>query len=166
MMVGKDTIVSMNYQVATSDGEQVDQSVEGQPLVYLHGHGQIIPGLEASLAGKAAGERIETELAPEVAYGAYDPELDLRVGTDAFPTDVQPKLEPGFRFMAEHPGKPGENLLFTVNRLEEDDVLVSGNHPLAGKTLHFKIEILEVRKASSEELAHGHAHGAGGHHHH
>jgi len=166
MMIGKDTIVSMNYQVATSEGEQVDRSVEGEPLVYLHGHGQIIPGLEAALLGKSAGEHIDTELGPEVAYGAYDRELDLRVGKDAFPTDVQPKLEPGFRFMAEHPGKPGENLMYTVHSLDQDEVLVSGNHPLAGKTLHFTIDILEVRQASDEELAHGHAHGPGGHHHH
>jgi FKBP-type peptidyl-prolyl cis-trans isomerase SlyD len=166
MQIGNNTIVSMHYQVATSEGEQVDKSQEGQPLVYLHGHGQIIPGLEAALAGHSVGETVEAELAPEVAYGEYDEDLDIRVGKDAFPADVQQKLEPGFQFMAQHPGKEGENLLYTVHGVEQDEVLVSGNHPLAGKTLLFKVEIVEVRRASEEELAHGHAHGPGGHHHH
>jgi FKBP-type peptidyl-prolyl cis-trans isomerase SlyD len=165
MQIGPDTIVSMHYQVATAEGEQVDRSQEGQPLVYLHGHGQILPGLEAALVGHAVGEKVEAQLPPATAYGDYDQDLDIRVSKDAFPADVQSKLEPGFQFMAQHPGKEGENLLYTVHGVENDEVLVSGNHPLAGKTLHFQVEIVEVRTASAEELTHGHAHGAGGHHH-
>jgi FKBP-type peptidyl-prolyl cis-trans isomerase SlyD len=166
MQIGTNAVVSMNYLVATVDGEHVDKSEEGQPMVYLHGHGQIIPGLEAALEGRSRGEKITTTVQPADAYGDYDQELDLRVGKDAFPEDVQDQLKPGFQFMAEHPGKAGESMLFTVHRIEQDDVLVSGNHPLAGQTLTFTIEVLEVRLASADELSHGHAHGPGGHHHH
>jgi FKBP-type peptidyl-prolyl cis-trans isomerase SlyD len=165
MEVGKNSIVSMHYRVATSEGEHVDQSEEGHPMVYLHGHGQIIPGLESALIGKKTGDKVEAEIKPSDAYGDYDRALDLRVPKSLFPGDVQKKLKPGFQFMAEHPSKKEENVLYTVHRLENDDVLVSGNHPLAGQTLMFKVEIVDVRPATQEELEHGHAHGEGGHHH-
>ena len=166
MEIGKNAIVSMHYRVATAEGEQVDRSEEGQPMIYLHGHGQIIPGLEAALEGHRSGETIEAEIAPKDAYGDYDQELDLKVDRDAFPKQVQAQLKPGYRFMAEHPQRPKEQVLYTVHRLENDAVLVSGNHPLAGQTLRFTVQVVDVRPASQEELEHGHAHGPGGHHHH
>ncbi len=166
MDIGANSIVSMHYRVATAEGQHVDQSEEGQPMVYMHGHGQIIPGLEAALIGHKKGEKIEAEIAPADAYGDYDAGLDLKVSKDLFPKDVQKKLKPGFQFMAEHPTKEGENVLFTVHKIEDDAVLVSGNHPLAGQRLLFKVEVVDVRPATEEELSHGHAHGPGGHHHH
>jgi FKBP-type peptidyl-prolyl cis-trans isomerase SlyD len=166
MDIGKNTIVSMHYKVATVEGEHVDKSEEGQPMVYLHGHGQIIPGLESALEGHKSGDRIDAEIPPEKAYGAYDAALDLQVSRDLFPDDVQKKLKPGFQFQAEHPTKEGEHVLFTVHKVEKEAVLVSGNHPLAGQSLLFKVEVVDVRPATEEELTHGHAHGPGGHHHH
>jgi FKBP-type peptidyl-prolyl cis-trans isomerase SlyD len=166
MEIIKDAIVSMHYRVATAEGEHVDQSEDGQPMVYLHGHGQIIPGLEAALTGKKSGDKIAAEIKPADAYGDYDQTLDLRVSKEAFPSDVQNRLKPGFQFMAEHPTRSGENVLYTVHKVEPKDVLISGNHPLAGQTLQFSVEIVDVRPATEEELEHGHAHGPGGHHHH
>lgn len=165
MQIAKDTVVSMHYRVATSEGEHVDASLPGQPLVYLHGHGQIIPGLEAALIGKTAGDKVQTEVAPAQGYGEHDGGLDLVVAKDAFPADAQAHLEPGFRFRAEHPSKEGTTVIFTVHKVDGDEVFVSGNHPLAGKTLAFDVEIAEVRAATTEEIHHGHAHGAGGHQH-
>ena len=165
MEIGKNAIVSMHYRVATAEGEHVDQSEDGHPMVYLHGHGQIIPGLESALAGKTVGDKVEAEIKPADAYGDYDRALDMKVPRSLFPNDVQKKVKAGFQFMAEHPTKKEENVLYTVHRLEGDDVLVSGNHPLAGQTLSFKVEIVDVRPATQEELEHGHAHGEGGHHH-
>jgi FKBP-type peptidyl-prolyl cis-trans isomerase SlyD len=166
MDIGKNAIVSMHYKVATAEGQHVDQSEEGQPMVYLHGHGQIIPGLEAALEGHKSGDSVDAEIAPANAYGDYDAALDLRVTKDLFPDDVQKRLKPGFQFQAEHPKKEGETVLFTVHKIESDAVLVSGNHPLAGQSLLFKVSIVDVRPATEEELSHGHAHGPGGHHHH
>ncbi len=166
MDIGKDRVVSMHYTVATAEGEHVDKSAEGEPMVYLHGHGQIIPGLERALDGKANGATVQAEIAPKDAYGDYDQALDIRVAASSFPANVRKDLKPGFRFQAAHPTKKGEQIVFTVHRLEKDEVLVSGNHPLAGQSLLFKVEVVDVREASAEELAHGHAHGAGGHHHH
>lgn len=166
MRIAKDTVVSMHYTVATVEGEHVDRSEPGQPLVYLHGHGNIIPGLEAALEGHDQGERIETEIAAKDAYGEHDPGLDLVVGRGSFPEDAQRHLRPGFQFRAEHPEHAGEVRIFTVCKLEGDQVFVTGNHELAGKSLRFQVELAEVRAASPEELEHGHAHGPGGHHHH
>jgi FKBP-type peptidyl-prolyl cis-trans isomerase SlyD len=166
MDIAKNAVVSFHYQVATLDGETVDRSEEGQPMVYLHGTSQIIPGLEEALAGRHAGEHVEAKVPPEKGYGIYDPELDLKLPLAAFPAGAKPQLEPGFRFMAEHPNKEGQEVMFTIHAIEGDDALVSGNHPLAGETLLFKVDVVAVRAATSEELHHGHAHGPGGHHHH
>lgn len=165
MNIDANTIVSFHYQVSTLEGEEVDRSPKDQPLTYLHGKSQIIPGLEEALAGKAPGAHIETQVPPEKGYGAYDPQLDLDVPLDAFPAPAKAQLSPGFRFMAEHPTREGEEVMFTVLRLDGESVIVSGNHPLAGKVLVFKVDVVEVRAATKDELAHGHAHGAGGHHH-
>ncbi len=165
MQIAQNTVVSMHYRVATAEGEHVDASAPGEPLVYLHGHSGIIPGLENALTGKTAGDKVETEVAPAQGYGDYDQGLDLVVTMDAFPADARPHLQPGFRFRAEHPTKDGEQVIFTVAKVEGEQVFVSGNHPLAGKTLRFQVEIAEVRAATAEELSHGHVHGAGGHHH-
>ncbi len=165
MVIGKNSVVSMHYEVATSEGEHVDRSEEGKPMTYLHGHGQIIPGLEAALAGHQAGETVEVLVQPQDAYGEHNQALDLRVSRQQFPEKVRPQLTPGFQFMAAHPEDGAQQVTYTVHRLEKDDVLVSGNHPLAGQTLQFKVRLMEVREATADELAHGHAHGPGGHHH-
>jgi FKBP-type peptidyl-prolyl cis-trans isomerase SlyD len=166
MIIATNTVVSMNYKVATAEGQHIDQS-DGEPLVFLVGHGQIIPGLEKALMGKAAGDRLEVTVAPAEAYGEIDEELDIKVLKSQFPKDVPAKhLVPGFQFRAEHPSKDGEQVIFTVHAVEGDEVFVSGNHELAGETLCFQVEVVAIREANREEIAHGHAHGAHGHHHH
>ena len=165
MLIAKDTVVSMHYRVATAEGEHVDSSDGGEPLVYLHGYGNIIAGLEAALVGKAQGAVVDAEIPAAQAYGERDTALDLVVPKNSFPADIHANLKPDFRFRAEHPSKEGEEILFTIHQVEGDDVFVSGNHALAGKDLLFHVEIVDVRAASGEEVAHGHVHGAGGHHH-
>lgn len=165
MPIAPKTVVSMSYRVATADGELVDQSGPGEPLHFLYGVGQIIPGLEKALLGKEVGDKVDATVTPEEGYGVHDPELDLVLPLDAFPKNAQAQLKPGFRFLAEHPQQEEQQVAFTVHKVDGDQVMVSGNHPLAGQTLIFQVEIVSLREASAEELAHGHVHGPGGHHH-
>ena len=161
-----DCIVAFHYKVATAEGEHIDASQQGEPLLALIGHGNIIPGLERQLVGKRAGDRFTATIPPGEAYGEHDPRLDLDVPRSNFPANVRAKLQPGMRFTAPHPGDDSAEAMFTIIAVGDATVRVSGNHELAGKTLVFSIEVAEVRPASAEELAHGHAHGPGGHHHH
>ncbi|MFM2090497.1 MAG: FKBP-type peptidyl-prolyl cis-trans isomerase SlyD [Planctomycetota bacterium] len=163
--IAKDSVVAFHYSVATAEGEQVDASQPGEPLTIMIGYENIIPGLEKQMLGKAKGDKFEATVAPAEAYGEHDPELDLAVPSDNFPANIRSQLQPGMRFRGQHPSRPGEDAVFTVVGTEGDTILVSGNHQLAGKTLVFKIEIDSVRAASPEEIAHGHVHGPGGHHH-
>jgi FKBP-type peptidyl-prolyl cis-trans isomerase SlyD len=165
VQIAKDTVVSFHYQVATADGQPVDKS-QGEPLTYIHGRGQIVPGLEGRMDGRKAGEKFRAEVPAAEAYGELDNELDLQVPMEAFPEDARPHVQEGFRFQAEHPGKPGEVVMFRVCGLQGDQVFVSGNHPLAGQALVFDIEVAEVRTATEQELAHGHIHGGAGCHSH
>ena len=166
MDIALNTVVSINYKVATASGEAVDASKPGEPLVFLCGHGQIVPGLENGLIGKQAGAKASIDVDAKDAYGEVDDALDIKVTASMFPKDAQKNLKEGFQFRAEHPSKKGEDVIFTIHAVEGDDVFVSGNHPLAGENLHFEVEVVSVRKATAEELQHGHAHGVGGHHHH
>ncbi len=166
MQIDKNSVVSFHYTVATTEGEPVDKSQAGEPLVYLHGHGQIVPGLEAVMRGKTAGTKFSATVTPKEAYGEHDPELDLQVPLEVFPPNVRPQIIPGFRFSAEHPTLQGNEVTFVVHQVENEHAFVSGNHPLAGKSLTFDVDVVEVRAATHEELSHGHAHGPGGHHHH
>ncbi len=131
----------------------------------MHGTGQIIGGLEKALVGKNEGDKVDVTVSPEEGYGQQEAGLDLEVPMSAFPKDARKQIQPGFRFMADHPTESGRQVPFTVHEIEGETVRVSGNHPLAGQTLAFKVEILTIRPASKEEIAHGHVHGAGGHHH-
>jgi FKBP-type peptidyl-prolyl cis-trans isomerase SlyD len=166
MTIAKNSIVSFHYQVATTEGEQVDKSTPDQPLVYLHGHGQIIPGLESAMTGHTAGEHVDATVTPAQAYGEREEDLDLKMPIDVFPEDVRTSIQPGFQFKAQHPTQTDRDVVFSVHAVEDGHALVSGNHPLAGKALQFSIDIVDVRPATAEEMSHGHAHGPGGHHHH
>lgn len=155
LMIGPDTVVSMHYTLTNTAGEVLDSSEGQEPLAYLHGAGNIIPGLENALTGKAAGSQLTVTVAPEDGYGPHHAELVQTVPRDMFDAD---DIQPGMAFRAD------EHVL-VITAVNADEVTVDGNHPLAGQTLHFAVEITEVRPASEEELAHGHVHGAGGHHH-
>jgi FKBP-type peptidyl-prolyl cis-trans isomerase SlyD len=164
MQIADNTVVTFRYTLTNSAGQVLDQSgEEGMP--YLHGHGNIIPGLEEAMEGKGAGDTFQVSIPPEKAYGAYDPSLDLRVPKAAFGDEMWAQMKPGMRFSAAPDADHGE-VVFTVHALEGDEALVSGNHQLAGETLNFDVAVVEVRAATDDEQAHGHAHGPGGHHHH
>ncbi|MGQ9736227.1 MAG: FKBP-type peptidyl-prolyl cis-trans isomerase [Thermaceae bacterium] len=155
MKVEQDKVVTIRYTLEV-DGQVLDQG----KLSYLHGHQNIIQGLEEALEGHMEGETIRANVAPEKAYGPRDPEGVQVVPLDAFPEDAE--VVPGGQFYAQD--KEGNPVTVTVVAVEGDEVTVDFNHPLAGKSLDFEVEILKVRPATLEELAHGHVH-EGGHHH-
>lgn len=165
MPIASDNVVSFAYTLTDTEGNVIDKGDKEAPLTYLHGHKNLIPGMEEALEGKDVGDSFETVIPPEKAYGERDPNLDLALSKDQFPEEHQEQLAPGVQFQGPHPENEDESTVYTIHQIENDKVLVSGNHPLAGMPLHFAIEILEIRDATSEELEHGHVHGPGGHEH-
>ena len=159
-MIADQKVVSLNFTVKDGEGQIIDSSEGKQPLVYLHGQNNIIPGLEAALAGKAVGDEYDVTIQPEDAYGEYNEEILQVVPRSAF-QGVE-TVEPGMVFTAQGQNGP---VRLTVAKVEGEEVTVDPNHPLAGKTLNFTGSVLDVRDATEEELAHGHVHGPGGHHH-
>lgn len=161
MKIAEDKVVSIHYTLTDSGGTVLDASAGGEPLAYLHGAGNIIPGLESALEGRQAGDRLSVTVDPAQGYGERDERLVQAVPRSAFKGVEQ--LAPGMQFQAQ--GPQGTRLV-VVTQVAADIVTVDANHPLAGQTLHFEVEIAEVRDATREELEHGHVHGPGGHHHH
>jgi len=160
MKTARNMVVSFHYTLRDDTGEVLDSSAGREPLSYLHGHGNIIPGLERALEGTSAGHRSHVTVDAADAYGETNPDLIFEAPREHFPADL--KLEAGTRVYAEGPEGP---VSFTVVRVTESGAVLDGNHPLAGKQLHFDIEVVDVRPATEEELAHGHVHGPGGHDH-
>lgn len=161
MLVAKDTVVTFHYTLTEASGERIDSSREsGQPLAILAGHGALIAGVEKALEGKSAGDRFQLEVSPEEGYGLRDEGRLQRVPKKYF-QDAD-KLKPGMVTLLR--SQQGMHQV-TVVKVGGSVIDIDANHPLAGKTLHFDIEVVEVREASAEELAHGHVHGPGGHAH-
>lgn len=160
MQIAERTVASFHYTLTNDAGQVLDSSSGRAPLSYLHGAGNIVPGLEKEMAGRSAGDSFNVVVAPEEGYGMPNPMLIQVVPREAFQGVDQ--LEVGMEFQAQTPQGP---LSVAIARIEGDEVTVDGNHPLAGQTLHFAIEVTEVRDASLEEIMHGHVHGEGGHHH-
>lgn len=160
MQIAQNSVVAFHYTLTNDAGEVLDSSEGRQPLTYLHGAGNIIPGLEKQLEGRQTGEKLNVTVSPEEGYGEVQPQLVQEVPRDAF-QGVE-SVEPGMQFQAQTQGGP---LMVTVTKVEGDTVIVDGNHPLAGQKLNFDVEIAEVREASQEEIEHGHVHGEGGHQH-
>lgn len=160
MEIKKDTVVSVDYRLHLGDGKYIDESDASDPLVYLHGHDEVIPGLEKALEGKKAGDSLKTTIPPEDAYGEYNPEGVDEVPREEFPADLP--LEEGGLVSATD--EDGDDVDFLVKEIRGNTVVVDFNHPLAGKTLHYEVTVREVRAATEEELEHGHAH-APGHEH-
>ncbi|MDD2747796.1 MAG: peptidylprolyl isomerase [Acidithiobacillus sp.] len=158
MIISKDKVVTIDYSLTDEEGELIDSSVGEEPLVYLHGHHGVIPGLEQALAGRRAGDRLEVSIPPEEGYGDWDEDLVEVVGVEDF--DDAEELEIGTQF--ETMTEDGTRLA-TIIDIEGDEITVDLNHPLAGMTLNFDVTVLEVRDATAEELAHGHVHGHGEH---
>jgi FKBP-type peptidyl-prolyl cis-trans isomerase SlyD len=157
MQIAEGTVVSMDYALRDDEGTLIDQSQPGQPLSYLHGHRNIIPGLEAALAGKSTGDTVEARIEPSEGYGEFNPGLEQVVPKEQF--QGIDTVEVGMQFQASTEQGP---VSVRVTKVEDDGVTVDGNHPLAGKHLNFDITIQEVRPGTEEEIAHGHVHGAGG----
>lgn len=159
MQITKDTVVQFHYTLTDEDGKMLDGSAGRDPFAYLHGAGMIVAGLEEKLEGQKAGDALEVIVPPEKGYGLPDPRMVMAVPKDRFGDQ---KVEAGMQFQA---GEEGQLGLFTVTKVSSEEVTLDGNHPLAGVTLKFHVEVVEVREATQEELSHGHVHGPGGHHH-
>jgi FKBP-type peptidyl-prolyl cis-trans isomerase SlyD len=160
MQIAKNKVVSIDYTLTGDDGAVIDSSQGGEPLAYLHGAGNIIPGLERALEGKSAGDAVQATIAPGDGYGDKNPALVQAVPRAQFP-GVQ-DIKAGMQFQAQTNHGPR---VVSVVGVTDDTVTVDANHPLAGQTLNFDVKIVEVRDATPEEVTHGHAHGPGGHHH-
>jgi len=160
MQIADRHVVSFHYTLTDDQGAVIDSSEGREPLAYIHGEGHIVPGLEKELTGKQAGDKLKVDVAPEEGYGVRHDELVQVVPRAAF-QGVE-DLQPGMQFQGRN---DQGSINVTVSKIEGDNVTVDGNHPLAGQTLHFDVEITNVREATDDELSHGHVHGEGGHHH-
>lgn len=160
MKIAEENVVSIHYTLTNDAGKVLDSSSGGEPLEYLHGFGNIIPGLEAALLGKSLGDRFKVSVAPADAYGERNDKLVQKIPKSQFPEPG--KVKAGMQFQVNGPQGP---MILSVLDVSDTEVTVDGNPELAGQTLHFDIEVTGVRAASKEELEHGHVHGPGGHHH-
>jgi FKBP-type peptidyl-prolyl cis-trans isomerase SlyD len=159
MQITDNTAVTIHYTLTSSSGEQLDSSEGSEPMVYLHGMGNIIPGLEQSLSGRQAGDKFDVSIPPELAYGWTDANRVQVVSRDMF---EGMDIEIGMQFYAEVSDGQG---VVTITAIDGNEITLDGNHPLAGQELNFSVEVVDVRAATADELAHGHVHGAGCNHH-
>lgn len=159
MNIEKDHVVHFHYTVSEVGQAPLESSLDRDPLAILVGHGNIIPGLEEALMGRAAGDQFEVVVAPEQAYGLRRDDFTQRVPKKHF---KEARLQPGMQVVV--PTSAGPRLV-TIAQVGLTTVDVDLNHPMAGKTLRFDVRIVDVRAAQEEELQHGHVHGEGGHHH-
>lgn len=154
-----DRVVTIHYVLTLGEGKEVDRSGD-EPLVYLHGHENIVPGLERQLEGKGIGDKLKVTVAPADGYGEADSDSTKKMPKAAFP----PGVEVGMQLAMED--EEGDEMPLWVKEVTQDSVVIDFNHPLAGETLHFDVEVVDVRAATEEELAHGHVHSADHHHDH
>lgn len=160
MTIEKDKVVSIDYTLTGDNGETIDSSAGREPLSYIQGHQNIIPGLEKELEGKTVGDKLTAVIPPEEGYGKFQESLIQEVSKDVF--QGVDKIEVGMQFQAQMENAP---VVVTVTQVEDDKVTIDGNHPLADQTLNFDVEVKNIREATEEELSHGHIHGPDGHHH-
>lgn len=160
MQISKNKVASIDYTLTGPEGQVLDSSQGRGPLSYLHGASNIIPGLEKELEGKVAGDSLTVSVPAAQAYGAHDPQMVQAVPRSNFKGIA--KIEPGMQFEAR---TADGGRVVTVVKVDDENVTVDANHPLAGMDLKFEVKVVEVREATVEEMQHGHAHGAGGHHH-
>jgi FKBP-type peptidyl-prolyl cis-trans isomerase SlyD len=160
MQATSEKVVSIDYTLKDGQGTVIDTSQGRGPLAYLHGAGNIIPGLERELEGKTAGAAFEVTVLPTDAYGERDDALVQPVPKSRFPEGANPQV--GQQFQAQTP--TGARMVTVVN-VEAESVTIDANHPLAGQSLHFAGQVVDVRDATQQELQHGHVHGPGGHSH-
>jgi FKBP-type peptidyl-prolyl cis-trans isomerase SlyD len=156
MQISKNKVAAIHYTLRDNEGTVIDSSEGREPLHYLHGAGNLIPGMEEGLEGKQQGDKFALKISPDKGYGEKDEQLVQQVPRSAFGGQ---EVKPGMRFQTN------QHSVVTVTQVGLDSVTVDGNHPLAGVELNFAVEVVDVRNATEEELSHGHVHGPGGHHH-
>jgi FKBP-type peptidyl-prolyl cis-trans isomerase SlyD len=156
MQISKNKVAGIHYTLKNNQGEVLDSSDGREPLYYLHGAGNLIIGMEEGLEGKNTGDKFILKISPDKGYGQLDPDMIQKVPRSAFGAQ---EVRPGMKFSTNQGG------VVTVTEVGLENITVDANHPLAGVELNFEVEIMEVRKATSEEITHGHVHGPGGHHH-
>jgi FKBP-type peptidyl-prolyl cis-trans isomerase SlyD len=161
MSIGANKVVTMNFTLKDEDGNIIESTENAVPFSYISGNSQILPKLEETLDQMLIGTERDVKIDAAEAYGIYDEGAVKQVSREEFPVDVE--LEEGMRFVANSPD--GKEMPFTINRIEENEITIDFNHPLAGKDLNFNVELIDVRDATLEELAHGHVHGGDGHSH-
>lgn len=154
MQISQNTVASIDYNLKDADGQVLDTSEGREPLTYLHGAGNLIPGLESALEGNEPGDTVSVTVDPSEGYGERDENLIQQVPKQAF--EGVDQVESGMRFQATD--EQGERRIVTVTGVEGDEVTVDANHPLAGQSLNFEVSVVDVREASQEEIEHGHAH--------
>ena len=158
--VGPDKVATVHYTGTLPDTEETfDSSLDRDPLTFLVGHQQMIPGFEAALMGAKVGDKVEFTLAPEDAYGDYDSDGVKELDIKEFPDEIEVGMS-----MAAY-DENGHQMPFMIVKIEGETVTVDFNHKLAGKSLHFSVEVVDLRDATKDEVGHGHAHGPGGHNH-
>ncbi|MBS1490838.1 MAG: peptidylprolyl isomerase [Bacteroidetes bacterium] len=156
MQISKHKVASIHYTLTDNSGKVLDSSEGRDPLIYIQGIGNLIPGMEEGLEGKQKGDKLNLKVSPEKGYGAKDPNMVQRVPRSAF---GNAEVKKGMQFHTDH------GQVVTVTEVGLSEVTVDANHPLAGVELNFAVEVVSVREATPEELDHGHVHGPGGHHH-
>ncbi len=159
MQIANNTVVSIHYTLKDDAGVIIDSSEGAEPLVYLHGAQNIIPGLEKELEGKTTGDTLQVTIEAADAYGEVNENLIQTVPSNLF--QGVDKLEVGMQFQAE---TPDGTQVITIAAVDGDDVTIDGNHPLAGERLHFNVDVADIREATAEELEHGHVHSGEGCH--
>lgn len=162
MQVSQNKVVTIHYTLTNDEGQKMDSSRKGQPLPYIHGIGNLIPGLEKELEGKSAGAKLLAVIEPKDAYGEWESSKEHLVPLAGFQGQGDEKLATGMRVQVD---MGEQKAVAMVTKIEGDQVTLDLNHPLAGQTLHFDVEIMDVRDAEQVELDHGHVHGPGGHEH-
>ncbi|WP_430455202.1 FKBP-type peptidyl-prolyl cis-trans isomerase [Rheinheimera sp.] len=160
MIITQDSVVQLHYRVSEAQ-DLIEDSAKGEPMLYLHGHQNMLPAIEQALAGKTAGDEVTLVVAPKDAYGERDENAIQSVQVKHL--KGAKKWAPGMTAVIETEQGPRQVKIVKMGMFKAD---VDVNHPLAGKTLTFELKVVSVRAASAEEVAHGHAHGVGGHHHH
>lgn len=161
MQIAAQKVVTIDYTLTDDQGNVIDSSKGGEPLAYIHGLGNIIPGLESALEGKQAGDAMNVSVDPAEGYGERDENLLQSVPRQMFETPEEIQVGMQFHTMTED----GNMMVVTVAEVTSETITVDANHPLAGQTLNFDVTIVGVRDATEEELEHGHVHGEGGHQH-
>ncbi|MDH5259651.1 MAG: peptidylprolyl isomerase [Gammaproteobacteria bacterium] len=159
-MVSNGKVVSIHYTLKDDEGTILDSSSGKDPLAYLHGANNVISGLESAMEGKKTGESFSVRIEPSEAYGEKD-ETKMQVLNRSMFGEHEVQI--GQQFHAADP--EGNSIVVTVTNIDGDEIIIDGNHPLAGITLNFDVEVVDIRDASDEEISHGHVHGEGGHHH-